>query len=243
MPVGLLGMYLFLASEAMFFVGLLGSFVVLESAGGQYELFSRSSHMLSLWIGLGSAAFLISSSVAMFGKRIRSNRIAVVFAVLFLLLQFVQWKMLLDHHTIVARSRGAFSVIDGDEVGGTGKISCNARRMELPTGFDIHQVTAFDFAGVKESCTITTNDVLQDLNYGPWRNNFFACYFLFTTVHVLHLIAGMIALGWFMVCPAKSGSSDYLRDRRLGGVPAGVQIYWHFVNAVGVIWFAVLYFV
>ena len=78
----------------------------------------------------------------------------------------------------------------------------------------------------------------EDLTYGPSRNNFFACYFLFTAVHVLHLIAGMIALMWFMIKHKPvlrySEEPDLFREknpalrstsetRRLGSIPSTVQ--------------------
>ena len=156
MPIGTLGMYLFLASEAMFFVGLLGAFIVLKSAGGQHDLFVRSSQMLSNAIGLTSVVLLLISCVTL--RRIWS--IAIISAVLFLGLQAAQWHLLLRQ----------------DE--------------------------------------------------GPWQNNFFGCYFLLSAAHALHLVVGISAVLW-------------LRRK----LPDGVQIYWHFVNAVGAITFAALYFV
>ena len=42
------------------------------------------------------------------------------------------------------------------------------------------------------------------------KTTFFACYFLFTAVHIVHLIAGMIALSWF---------SAANKSIRLFGVP------------------------
>jgi cytochrome c oxidase subunit I+III len=160
MPIGKLGMWLFLASEAMFFVGLLGSFVVLESAGGQHELFVQSSAMLSKWMGLAGVVCLVLSSAMI---HIQQRVVALIAAIIFVGIQYAQWHALLGN------------------------------------------------------------------NNGPSQNNFFACYFLTTGVHCVHLIAGILPLFFFMIISKP--------------VPGSLQIYWHFVNIVGVISFAVLYFV
>ena len=193
MDIPALGMWFFLAGEAMFFVGLLGSFVVLESAGGQHEVFAGSSGMLNLRMGIGSAILLLISSAVIWRNKSIGNWIAMVLLIGFLAGQGRQWEILLANQN------------------------------------------------------------------GPWRNNFFACYFLFTAVHGLHVMVGMMATPWFLIRPTPvsevhrraglsgevSGSSEYLRDRRRGGskIPAPLQMYWHFVNAIGVLGFFVLYFV
>jgi heme/copper-type cytochrome/quinol oxidase subunit 3 len=89
-----LGIYFFLAAEAMFFVGLLGSFVVLGSAGEQHEIFSISSKILSVWIGVGSALLLLVCSAAMGARKWW----AVGAGGLFVLLQLIQWKLLWPGH-------------------------------------------------------------------------------------------------------------------------------------------------
>jgi heme/copper-type cytochrome/quinol oxidase subunit 3 len=233
MSIDMLGMYLFLASEAMFFVGLLGSFVVLESAGGQHQLFVRSSEMLSKWIGLSSILLLLISSYQLMQIRPMSKSIALIASLVFLLLQLLQWTILLRHHTLVLSDSAGVFVSEG------------AMAIPLPKPFDIHSFTPGDF-GHAEKSTVTQSMILQDLNYGPSRNNFFACYFLMSAVHCLHLVIGIVAVLWFLIFPRPvlryAQGQDETRVKP-NDLPPAVQIYWHFVNAIGLFSLAVLYFV
>jgi cytochrome c oxidase subunit 3 len=223
MPAPKLGMWLFLASEMMFFIGLLGSFIVLESAGAQHQLFVNSSHVLSKVLGIAGVIMLLASSAALHQPRKLFHWIAVVCAVLFLIFQTLQWSLLKNHLTTVYRRSGSVYVSDGPG---------EDRTMPMPQPFDIHGVTPSDFRNTAQGDPLPkfNGDIVEQVSYGPGRNNFFAMYFLMSTAHVLHLMAGILAVLWFMLI-AK------------GKLPAPVQIYWHFVNAVGVIAFVVLYFV
>jgi heme/copper-type cytochrome/quinol oxidase subunit 3 len=162
MPISQLAMWLFLASEAMFFIVMLGSFVVLESATDQHRVFVQSSAILSRGIGIGCVVLLGLSSVGLMGKKILVKRAAILLACGYLLLSGWQWKILGAHQ--------------------------------------LHSST----------------------------NNFFACFYLLSAVHCVHLLAGIFALSWLLH-----------RRRSL----AVIQIYWHFVNVMGVLSIVVLYFV
>jgi heme/copper-type cytochrome/quinol oxidase subunit 3 len=60
-------------------------------------------------------------------------------------------------------------------------------------------------------------------------------YFLLTGFHGLHVLAGVIALvvGWF-----KAGAGSVTKDDH--GYVEGVGLYWHFVDVVWVVLFAIL---
>jgi heme/copper-type cytochrome/quinol oxidase subunit 3 len=236
MPAPKLGMWLFLASEAMFFIGLLGSFIVLESAGSQHEVFIKSSAELSRILGWIGILFLIASSFLLRLNNTRGNSrwLAIAAAAGFLLLQFAQWHVLLTHRTCAVKMSGTTLAIDGYENLRKPTQLDRAKVMNLPDAFDAHSTTRADFPTLTQGA-MTIQDgaftrILQDVNYGPSRNNFFAMYFLLSAAHVLHLLAGIVAVLWFMLFTK-------------GKLPDAVQIYWHFVNTVGVLSFLVLYFV
>ena len=216
MPAGKLAMWLFLSSEAMFFTGLLGALIVLSS-GEQHELYRRSAHMLSRSIGVASIVCLVASSLAMLKRSANARWVAVGISLLFIVLQMGQAELLRVHHTIVYRQGGKVLVADG--------VSWDLRKMEVPVGFDIHRTTADNFQSPQP-----VDEVLSDNDYGPSRNNYFASYFVLSGSHVLHLIAGMIAVMFYLV-------------RRRGVLPPAVQIYWHFVNTAGAVCLLALYFV
>jgi heme/copper-type cytochrome/quinol oxidase subunit 3 len=225
-----LGMWLFLASEAMFFVAMLGGFVVLESTGQQHAMFVKSSQMLSGWILIGSIVMLALSSLALSQHRSSLPWISVLMGIVFILLLAGQWLLLLEHHTCVARLEGHAVVLDGSESTDGNTLVVNARKSELADGFDIHSTTASDFVGQRQFSTVKDQDVLQDSDYGPSRNNFFASYFLMSAAHGVHLIAGLAALLWFLLF-------------RRGRIPTALQNYWHFVNVVGILGLLTVYFV
>jgi len=230
MDIPSLGMWLFLASEAMFFIAMLGAFVVLKSTGQQHELFRRSSQMLSGWILTLSVVMLALSSLMLQQRSGLLPWIAVLMAIVFIMLLAGQWLVLLGHHTCVARLDGHAMVLDGSESVDSHTRVLNARSIALANGFDIHSTTASDFPGVRQYSTVKDQDVLLDLDYGPSRNNFFASYFLMSAAHGLHLIAGIAVLLWFLLF-------------RGGKIPPALQNYWHFVNIVGIFGLAALYFV
>ena len=99
-----LGMWLFLASEAMFFIAMLGAFIVLQSTGQQHDLFVRSSQMLAKWIGLCGAVLLLFSSGALLRFPKHYPWLAILIGASFILLTGFQWVILLDRHTCVART-------------------------------------------------------------------------------------------------------------------------------------------
>ena len=218
-----LGMWLFLASEAMFFIAMLGAFVVLESTGQQHQLFVRSSQMLSKGVGCLSVVLLIAASVCLPREEAKFKWVSLAAALAFVCLQWVQWSLLLINHTTVYRDSGRLVVTDG--------LPGNFHRIDLPASFDVHAVTSSDFSETpKWKWLPHTGDVLADQTYGPSRNNFFASYFLMSAAHGLHVLAGLIALLWYLIF-------------RRGRIPAVLQNYWHFVNVVGIIGLAAVYFV
>jgi len=57
---GKIGIWLFLASEIMFFIGILGTYIILRS--GSPELFATHAHVLSkAWAGLNTLVLILSS--------------------------------------------------------------------------------------------------------------------------------------------------------------------------------------
>ncbi|MES2767153.1 MAG: cytochrome c oxidase subunit 3 [Bacteroidota bacterium] len=60
---GKLGMWVFLASEIMFFTGFFGAFIVLREAN--IDLFTHSAKELNMWLALTNTVILIGSSLTM----------------------------------------------------------------------------------------------------------------------------------------------------------------------------------
>ena len=232
--MGKLGMYFFLASEAMFFVGLLGSFLVLQA--GQRELFHHMASVLSTWETAVLLVFLLAASASLWSQpnSAKGQLLAVFFSACFAIFQLLICQHLLNHHTIVVRTTEHAAVYDGD-MDRSGKLT--GITAELPAGFDITRVTIADLKRMQTAAgqfQIAPAGVLQDVPFGPWRNNYFGCYFLIAGTELLHLIVGIVAMLWLALRTAR------------GSVTAAnlecVTIYWHFVIVTGVLGLLLLYF-
>ena len=70
-----------------------------------------------------------------------------------------------------------------------------------------------------------------DITYGPWKNIFYACYFITTGVHGLHVVGGIIAL---VLCGPRVRGKFSRHTEYVG-------LYWHFVDLVWIFLFPLLY--
>jgi len=76
------------------------------------------------------------------------------------------------------------------------------------------------------------------LGHGPQHNNFFAIYFTLTGLHALHIIGGVIVIGYFLFFGHKLWyeNPEYYTNRI-----ECTGLYWHFVDLVWIFLFPVLY--
>ncbi|HSV15439.1 MAG TPA: cytochrome c oxidase subunit 3 [Tepidisphaeraceae bacterium] len=163
-PPGKVGIWMFLASEIMFFMGILGSYIILRS--NQHELFARHAEALSKPLAGLNTLVLIFSSLTMALSVDASQRgdrkkviiglfITLMCACGFLAIKTVEYTSKYYHHTIVARdaSDGRTYVYDGHEKAHDDtSITLQADRKELVPGvpFDIHLVSEMDVKGEPE---------------------------------------------------------------------------------------------
>jgi cytochrome c oxidase subunit 3 len=225
MPSAELGTWLFLASESMFFAGLLAAFIVLRSSAG--DLFARSAAVVSRPATLMAIALLVASSMVLWTRRVTGRRWAItgVLAVAFLVVQDRAATQLRLHGTVVT----ATAVYDGVVAHGRGMVVVTGVRVPLPPSFDVHRTTPGDLRnGVRVDVeAIPEGDVRIDANYGPSRNNYFGCYFLVAAAHALHVVGGLVALAW-LTMRTRRGTATLANGR-------AVSLYWQFVNGVGII--------
>lgn len=72
----------------------------------------------------------------------------------------------------------------------------------------------------------------------PATNNFFMYYFILTGLHFLHLLLGMVLLVYLV----RAGRRTVLSDRQYAYVEGGA-CYWHMVDSLWIVIFALLYLV
>ena len=73
---------------------------------------------------------------------------------------------------------------------------------------------------------------------GPWHNTFLAIYFTLTGLHGLHIVGGMIVMGYFLGPGAKMWKRE---PERFANRIEYTGLYWHFVDLVWIFLFPVLY--
>ena len=258
---GKIAIWLFLASEIMFFIAILGSYIVLRS--GSPELFGKHAAILSKTLAGTNTIVLILSSVTMYiavdaahnGKRGR-----VLFGLLvtflcacgFMGIKYVEYSDKFHHHTITARASSAepLYVYDGHvtekDAGGKPR-KIEGYRAEVPPDFNIHLLSEVDVhhaaaaAAGQEPAKLQPQvydlpaQINQDITYGPWKNVFFASYFTATGIHGVHVLGGMVPIAILMV--------HALRGKLLPYHTEYVGLYWHFVDLVWIFLFPLLYLI
>ncbi len=227
MPAAALGMWLFLAGEAMFFAGLLSAFLVLQSSPGERALFVRSARVVNLPLTLTAAALIAVTAVVLWRGATRASWLAVAggVAVAFLIVQVVAAGLLLRHETVVT----ATDVYDGAATHKGGYVTGWGYRSPLPPALDVARTLPADVARGTAAgpFTVAESDARLVAAYGPSRNNYFGCYFLVTVAHALHVGAGLIALAWLTWRTRRRTASP--------GQTRAVVLYWQFVNGVGLL--------
>lgn len=257
MPPGKLGMWFFLASEVMFFAGLLAAYVVLRA--GDPELFRKHALALNGWLTGINTLLLMLSSCSIFlaskaaGRQLRQRTVlwlsvTLLLGIGFLVIKAREYKLKFDHHTIVTIENGQTYVYDGIATRMDGAVvkEINGFRAKPPANFDIYRIAEQDVrrlaatdqklespAGLTAQRLAVTGTLSQDISYGPWKNIFLACYFTLTGVHAAHILGGAVALSFIL--------AHAIRGRVLAAHTEYLALYWYFVDVVWLLLFPILY--
>ena len=73
---------------------------------------------------------------------------------------------------------------------------------------------------------------------GPWHSTFLAIYFTLTGLHGLHILGGMVVMGYFFGPGAKLWKKN---PEQFANRIENTGLYWHFVDLVWIFLFPVLY--
>jgi cytochrome c oxidase subunit 3 len=227
-----LGMWLFLATEVLFFGGMFAGYTVYRFwYPAQWDAASRT---LDLWLGTINTCVLLTSSLTMAlavdaGHRGSNKAIqgwiacTIVLGAVFLGIKFYEYYGKWEHHLVPGPHFNWNAHIEEEhghapqkpvkqESGGTGE-SRYQRAEELAS----------------------TPSRLADT--GPMQL-FFSFYFVMTGFHALHMLIGFGLLITLWV-QARMGmfSSEYFTPVEITG------LYWHFVDIVWVFLFPLLYLI
>ncbi|HEY7117879.1 MAG TPA: cytochrome c oxidase subunit 3 [Tepidisphaeraceae bacterium] len=258
-PPGKVGIWLFLASEIMFFIGILGSYIVIRS--GWPHLFEMQGRTLNKLLAGVNTLVLIFSSLTMAmavdaaqkadrSRLVRFLSLTFLCALTFMLIKAYEYNDKFHHYTMVVREGNDTYVYDGHLHEHDGHKSLTGVRGKLHDD-DIFNI---NFAGkewieesarahqeigsgqkLEEKTWDIHGTVAQEVNYGPWKNLFFSCYFTATGIHGIHVLAGMIPLGILTI--------QGTRKRIFPAATEYVGLYWHFVDLVWIFLFPLMYLI
>ena len=182
------GVLLFLAAEAMFFLAVIAAWMVLrqDAAPLPRGLFG--------WPPLVVLALAVLVTYALPSRSLRAaltGGLTLCFLVLLSTTIFHQMRFV----TLVADSPQGLRVYHGERgFLDDAYASVNGISLPLSDGFDIHAVPPALSQGTMYKIPIA--DIRQEISNGPWRNNLFACFYLLSTSLAVHVIAIFLTTIW-----------------------------------------------
>ena len=183
---GRLAIWLFLASEVLFFGALFSSYLLLRLGQEADGVWPRGAERLDLPLATINSLILIASSI---------------------------------------------TVMRAFEFASAGAISRSRRWLTL----------TFGLGGVFVAIKLWEwNDKLSH-GAGPASDLFAGLYFTLTGVHLVHLLGGMVAVAVLALAAGSAGGERPEAAERYALRVEIAGIYWHFVDLVWLVLFAVLY--
>lgn len=225
-----LGMWLFLATEVMFFGGLISAYLVYRFTTPDVWA-AASKYGLNVWLATINTIVLLSSSLAMAlavhcgetGDRkgqVRNLLLTMVLGTAFLGIKTFEYYQEYREHLIPG-------------------VNFSAHHLHLPTDEDPASLNAEEAAEV----AVTTKEAavlsMPLKTFAERRAQlFFVFYFTMTGLHFLHMVIG---LGMLVIIlrMARNGrfTPEYFNPLEIAG------LYWHFIDIVWVFLYPLLYLV
>jgi len=239
-----LGLWLFLASEVMLFGAMFSSYILLRVGSTEWP-----QRQLSVPLGTLNTFVLILSSIsvvmawaALKGKDFARYKLwqgaTVLLALLFLCVKGVEYHSKFTHYAVTLK--------DGTEL--TGHLEGSPVNLSLaklkaspnpPTTLQFHaDAKGATEGGHGEAKAIAVADLTRLEAFGPWRNTFYSLYFAMTGLHALHVIGGILVLGYLWGPGSRMWRTDPERFTNRVEVSG---LYWHFVELVWIFLFPTLY--
>jgi cytochrome c oxidase subunit 3 len=216
------GMWIFLATEILFFGGLFLTYAINRHAFS--AAFGVGSNTLDLKLGGFNTVVLILSSLTMamavWSAQVGKKKLITIFLILTLLLgtvflgvKVIEYKQKFDHHLIPGHS---FDL---------------GYRANHPSAGD----DPSELAAEKEELEKAS---LLDPNINAHAQLYFSLYFGMTGLHALHMIVGAGLLLWLI----KQSMTGRFTPQYNTPVEI-IGLYWHFVDIVWIYLFPLLYLI
>ena len=261
-----LGMWVFLATEVLFFGGMFLGYVVYRTA--YPAAFAEGSRQLDMVLGTVNTGILLASSLTMAlavrSVQINRSRTAVLFLVAtallgsaFLGIKFYEYEHKFQEHLVPGRDFNLVNLLEGDRnaesaVRGT-IVELGPDHVGINQGGKLHsyrlgagaQVTIngrpATASGLSPGQAVVIDAAGDTQTLRAVTNRvelFFSFYFAMTGFHALHMIIGICVVAVIAVLAGRGRfCSEYFTPVEMTG------LYWHFVDVVWVFLFPLLYLI
>jgi cytochrome c oxidase subunit III len=217
-----LGMWIFLATEVLFFGGLFLTYTINRHAFN--TAFGAGSNTLDILLGGGNTVVLILSSLTMamavWSAQVGKKQLVSIFLIatlvlgtVFLGVKVIEYKQKFDHHLIPG---SGFDI---------------RYRSEHPTASDQPKEIAAEKEELEKA-------FVKDPDLNAHAQLYFSLYFGMTGLHALHMIVGAGLLVWLI-----KGSFAGRYNPQYNTPVEIVGLYWHFVDIVWIYLFPLLYLI
>ncbi len=233
------GMWLFLASEAMLFGGLFSSYILLRVAAGPENW---PQGWLSVPLGTINTILLALSAITvvlawaackarMFERYKLYQGITILLAIVFLGIKGYEYSTKFTHYQAVMKdgriADGHLVRRSADAVVLRGEFVKDRKSLLRPRAQATH-----------EEIVLPAADVVSLRSYGPAMNTFLAVYFTLTGLHGLHVLGGVVVFAYLWGPGSRLWKTD--PDRFTNRVEVA-GLFWHFVDLVWIFLFPALY--
>ena len=237
------GIWLFLASEVMLFGGLFSAYIYLR-VGAPADTWPHG--WLNVTLGTINTVILALSAITtlLAWAALKMNQFArykifgaltMVLAVVFLGIKAYEYNSKFTHYQVrmndgrVADGHMVENKKEADHIVLHGRFVAKAAELLDGRAEGAHE---------HEELKIARKDIKGMKCYGPALNNFLAIYYSITILHALHIIGGIIVIGYLWGPGSKMWYTDPERFTNRVEVSG---LFWHFVDLVWIFVFPVLY--
>ncbi len=257
-----LGMWIFLATELLFFGGLFCAYAVYRA--NHPEIFLYAHQFLDKKLGGINTIVLICSSFTMAwavrAAQLRQTRILKVMLALtilcafgFLGIKYVEYHTKWEHGLLWARQYHPHLEAEAGHAAAAPGVAA----AEGPAAVATSDASAPTAAGSAANTPVKDATTVAPAPEGPAGlaapaagqpahamaapknvQTFFSIYFLLTGLHGIHVLAGILVIGWLLLRSLRGEFADgYFTPVDLVG------LYWHLVDIIWIFLFPLLYLI
>jgi cytochrome c oxidase subunit 3 len=250
-----LGMWVFLATELLFFGGLFCAYAVYRA--NHPEIFVYAHQFLDKRLGGINTLILICSSLTMAwavrAAQLRQPKVLKAMLALTLLgafgflgIKFVEYRTKWEHGLLWARMYRPH--VEGAEAHGAGSTppeSATAAPESATVASEVRPPGAKDATTVPPApfgpSGLAAPDSGEAAHAAAAPHNvqiFFSIYFLMTGLHGVHVVLGIAAMFWLLMCASRGdfAGGHFTRVHMVG-------LYWHLVDLIWIYLFLLLYLI